>query len=261
MSYQKHLYAIMYPNKSLVASQLEPNEFARYYSVGSNRYYSGKMLFLEVDLAYRHPYFRIDEFLAQTVEHPDGSPKHTKFISSYRVLEHLELSALGALYAVTTNGLALRMDKTADSEVPHPERVRIYQELNPVEMLVASTYGHRSFGRFMTSPENTKGAPRLFFTQLDLDVEAFLREWSRNPFMSAPLPGVHPQKLSETIKVLQGDPNPRTKSIGIQSIFGDVHYSKIKHGFWVAAGDESVFYPMPSEADLQAHHHAWWKAR
>ena len=35
MSYQKHLYAIMYPNFALVASQLAPADFGRYYSLGS----------------------------------------------------------------------------------------------------------------------------------------------------------------------------------------------------------------------------------
>lgn len=261
MSYSKHLYAIMHPNQSLVASQLEPDEFARYYSVGSARFYSGKMLFLEVDVAYRHPYFRIDELLGQTVEHPDGSPKHTKFVSSYRVLEHLEPSAVGALYAVTANGHALRMEKSARQELPEPGRVRIYQELNPVQMLVASTFDQPAFGRYMTSPDNTKGAPKLFFTQVELDVDGFLAEWERNPFLAPPIPGVHPKKLSEALVALRDDPAPRTKSIGIQSVFGDLHYGKIRHGFWLATGGELAFFPMPGEAELHSRHHAWWKSR
>ena len=47
--FKKHLYAIMHPNRALVASQLEPMEFGRQYSVGTKRYYQGKVLFIEVD--------------------------------------------------------------------------------------------------------------------------------------------------------------------------------------------------------------------
>ena len=89
--YQKYLYAIMHPNPSLVASQLEPLEFGKQYSVGTKRFYQGKLLFVEVDPAFRNDYFPIDEYLEKTVAKPDGSPKRTKIISSYRVLEHLDL--------------------------------------------------------------------------------------------------------------------------------------------------------------------------
>ncbi len=259
MSYQKHLYAIMYPNFALVASQLEPADFGRYYSVGSARYYSGKMIFIEVDINFRNENLPIDEYLEETKEHPDGSPKMTKFISSYRVLEHLSVESLGALYAATVNGDVLCIQPQSFTPGPSNSRINIIQELNPVQLLVASTYDHAALGKYLTTPGNPRGCPKLFFTQIDLDVDKFLSDWKQNPFLAAPIPGVHPQKLATVLDALKADNQPRTKSIGIQSIFDRISYSRIRNGFFVVAGDELKYYPMPSQESLQRDHYSWWK--
>jgi hypothetical protein len=259
LSYQKHLYAIMHPNPALVASQLEPADFGRYYSVGSARYYSGKMLFIEVDINFRHEYFPIDEYLDQTVEHPDGSPKMTKFISSYRVLEHLAVESLGSLYAATVSGDVLRMDQQPWTPASNTHPISIIQELNPIHLLVASSYDHVELGRYLTTPGNPRGCPKLFFTQIDLDVNRFLTDWAQNPFLAAPIPGIHPQKLAQTLQSLKNDSTPRTKSIGIQSVFDRISYSRICNGFFLAAGQQLLYYPMPSQEVLRRDHYGWWK--
>jgi hypothetical protein len=256
--YTKHLYAIMHPNFALIASQLEPKDFGRYYSVGSARYYSGKMLFIEVDPSYRNAFFPIEEYLEQTVEHPDGSPKMTKFISSYRVLEHIENSALGTLYCVTPSGDVLPIQRQAyQSTSPHP-KVRIIQELNPIQLLVASSYDKTALGNYLTTPGNPRGCPRLFFTEVVMDAEKFVTDWKANPYVSPPIPGLHPQKLAQTLEELIVDSTPRTKSIGIQSIFDRLIYARCK-GFYVASGGELIHYPMPSQETLQKDHFSWWK--
>jgi hypothetical protein len=257
--YQQHLYCIIYPNFALVASQLEPEDFGRYYSVGTARYYSGKMIFVEVDIDYRHPYFAIDEYLSQTLEHPDGTPKMTKFISSYRVLEHIALEALRDLFVVTTSGEVLRLAGQNFTEDRSGERVRIIQELNPVSLLVASTFDPVALGHYLTVPGSPRGCPSLFFTQIDLDVRKFLTDWAKNPFISAPIPGVHPQKLASVLEAMLKDPHPRTKSIGIQSIFDRISYSKLIQGFFVADQKRLLHYPMPSEEVLKRDHYGWWK--
>ena len=259
MSFQKHLYAIMYPNFALVASQLEPADFGRYYSVGSARYYSGKMLFIEVDSSFRSEHLPIDEYLELTKEHPDGSPKMTKFISSYRVLEHLSVSSLGSLFAATVNGDVLRIDAKEYVPSPSNSRIHIIQELNPIQLLVASSYDHAALGKYLTTPNNPRGCPKLFFTEIDLDVDKFLSDWAQNPFLAAPIPGVHPQKLATVLEALKADAHPRTKSIGIQSIFDRISYSRISTGFFVVAQDELKYYPMPSQEVLQRDHYSWWK--
>lgn len=258
---KKYLYAIMHPNRALVASQLEPMEFGKQYSVGTKRYYQGKILFLEVDSAFRNPFFRIDEFLEQTVTKADGSPKRTKIISSYRVLEHLDLEALGDLYAVTVSGATLRIKKK-EYEVSAAEAgtVRLIQEINPLQLLVATTQDHRTFGAQLTSGNNPKGAPKLFFTELDLDVPQFLKGWEANPFLPPPIPGIHPQKLSVALQFLNSETEYKTATLGLASVLDDVLYRSLKRGFFLSHGEKMNYYPFPSETELQRDHFAWYKS-
>lgn len=259
--YSKHLYAIMHPNPSLVASQLPPLEFGKQYSVGTKRYYQGKLLFIEVDPTFRHPYFPIEEYLAKTVTKPDGSPKRTKIISSYRVLEHLDLEALGALYAVTVSGETLRIEKSEYVQVEKEAgSIHLIQEINPLELLVATTQDHRSFGARLTSENNPKGAPKLFFTELDLDVEGFLKGWEENPFLPPPIPGIHPQKLSVALKFLRSSTEYCTATLGLASVLDDVLYRSLKKGFFLSHGEKMNFYPFPTEEVLQRDHFAWYKS-
>ena len=130
--HEKHLYMIVFPINALVASQLNPQQFAEHYTVGSAKHYKGKVIFAEVDVDYRNPYFDIDHYLGLTVPHPDGRPKKTKFISSYAVLEHVELSALKNLYLVTSNGKCLGLTAQPYTAVNEPGLVRIYQEITPL---------------------------------------------------------------------------------------------------------------------------------
>lgn len=258
--YQKYLYAIMHPNPSLVASQLEPLEFGKQYSVGTKRFYQGKLLFVEVDPAFRNDYFPIDEYLEKTIAKPDGSPKRTKIISSYRVLEHLDLEALGALYAVTPAGATLRIEKAEYKPVAaEAGTIRLIQEINPLQLLVATTMDHGSFGEYLTSENNPKGAPKLFFTELDLDVESFLTGWESNPFLPSPIPGIHPQKLSAALRFLKTSQDYKTATLGLASVFDQVQYRNLRNGFYIADGAKMNYYPFPSEAELKSDHFAWYR--
>jgi len=171
----------------------------------------------------------------------------------------LSVECLGALYAATVSGDVLCIQPQKFSPSPSNSRINIIQELNPVQMLVASSYDHAALGKYLTTPGNPRGCPKLFFTQIDLDVDKFLVDWKQNPFLAAPIPGVHPQKLATVLEALKADNQPRTKSIGIQSIFDRMSYSRISNGFFVVAGDELKFYPMPTQEVLQRDHYSWWK--
>ncbi|MCL2008911.1 MAG: hypothetical protein FWG77_12595, partial [Treponema sp.] len=56
----KRLYLILFPNHSLVASQLDPSKFAQHYAQGSTSFLGGNFLFIEVDPDFRNDYFKID---------------------------------------------------------------------------------------------------------------------------------------------------------------------------------------------------------
>ena len=257
--YQKHLYLILYPNEALVASQLSPDAFAKHYSVGSPRHFMGKVIFAEVDVDYRDPadYLRIDEYLRQT-EKPEG-PKRTKFVKSYRVLEHIDFSALMRLYLVTTDGAALGLDKS-DELIDYDDepRVRVYQELAPLQLLVASNLNPHRFGCYITEQSWSKGAPKIFFCQYDIDVESVVQSGGIG-YGAGPLPNVNPTNLPTALKELQENPGKRTKTISLNPNLDAMSYKAIQPGFWFADVRSTVFYRMPTMDELHERHYAWWR--
>ncbi len=257
--YEKHLYLILYPNEALVASQLSPEAFAKHYSIGSPRHFMGKVIFAEVDVDYRDPdnYLRIDEYLART-EKPEG-PKRTKFVKSYRVLENIEFSALRRLYLVTTDGATLGLDRSPEPGYDEEPRVRVYQELAPLQLLVASNLDPHRFGCYITEETWSKGAPKIFFCQYDIDVESVVARNETVGFGMGPLPNVNPSNLPAALKELQEHPDKRTKTISLNPNLDAMSYKAIQPGFWFADAVSTVFYRMPTMDELHEKHYSWWR--
>jgi hypothetical protein len=257
--YPKHLYMIVFPINALVASQLAPPEFAQHYAVGSSKHFSGKVIFVEVDVTFRDAYFEIDHYLGLTVPHPDGTPKKTKFISSYKVLEHVRLDALKHLYLVTPNGKALEIASRPYSAVNEPGLVRVYQEITPLTNLVASTLDQRSFGRYLTSETISKGAPKVCFTQYEFNVAEFLEKNKNREMLISPIPDTNPSRLFDYLIELKGTPTKRTKTISLNTTLLEAPFELIRHGFWFAGGNQLVFYAMPSREELEGKYYDWWR--
>jgi len=257
--YQKHLYMIVFPVNALVASQLNPSEFAQHYTIGSAKHFRGKVIFAEVDINYRNQYFDIDHYLSLTVAHPNGSPKKTKFISSYGVLEHVDLKALKHLYLVTTNGKALEISSKPYTAINEPGLVRIYQEVTPLSNLVASTLDQRAFGKYITTESKSKGAPKICFTQYEFNVADFLEKNKNREMLYSPIPETNPSRLYGYLIELKTIPEKKTKTISLNTTLIEAPYPFIRHGFWFAAPGELVFYPMPSREELARDHYDWWR--
>ncbi len=258
---QKHLYLILYPNEALVGSQLSPGEFGRHYAVGSPKHFSGKVVFAEVDINFRNDYFKIDDYLKNTDSGVPGIPKKTKFIKSYRVMEHIDLDALKNLYLVTVDGYVLELNKSQDFARFHQEkRIRIYQEICPLQVLVASNLGPIRFSEYITAETESKGAPKIFFTQYNIHIEDVLKHKEAKPLPTSPLPNVNPTNLNVALMELAGDSTKRTKTISLNEIFEQISYSKIKHGFWLADSNQAIFYPLPDMHELEEKHYYWWRS-
>ncbi len=257
--YQKHLYLILFPNEALVASQLTPEEFGQHYSIGSPRHFMGKVIFAEVDIQYRHEELRIDEYLKMTESGIPGRPKRTKFVQSYRVLERINLSALQKLYLVTTDGGVLGLESVEQPANYEDHRIRLYQEICPLRLLVASNLDPRQFGHYITHETWSKGAPKIFFTQYDIDVEKTVANNEVHAFNMGPLPNVNPTNLPTALKELTEDPKKKTKTVSLNPNLDFVSYKAIKHGFWFSDGDQALFYRMPSLDELHEKHNAWWR--
>lgn len=256
---EKHLYMTIFPINALVASQLKPQAFGEHYTIGSTKHYKGKVIFAEVDINFRDPYFDIDRYLALTVPHPDGKPKKTKFISSYAVLEHVDLKALKNLYLVTANGKSLELSSKPYTAINEPGLVRIYQEITPLTNLVASTFDQRSFGKYITTETKSKGSPKICFTQYDFNVPDFLEQNRNREIMFSPIPESNPARLYDYLLELKAEPTKKTKTISLSSTLAEASFSLIRHGFWLAAPNELLFYPLPSRDELENKYYDWWR--
>jgi len=259
MDYANRLYVIVHPTSALIGSQYTPELLARHYTVGPTRHYRGKVIFAEVDVAFRHPYFRIDEAIAELTPHADGRPKATKFISCYRVLEHLELSALKNLYLTSEEGHCLELQPRPWSS-PEGNGENIYAEISPLRMLVLSRLDFRGFGRFITDPATPIGAPRFLYTQIDLNVSEFMAEYEQNPFMQPPIEGLHPSILRDAVNELRTVGYKSNKGLSLRSNMDNFSYKQIRSGFMFASQKEEKFYPMPSLREIEAKNLRFWKS-
>lgn len=257
--YTSRLYVMLHPNGALVASQLEPEQFAKHYRVGSTRYFSGRLVFVELDSSFRNPYFDIDAGLAQLKPHPDGSPKATRFICSYRVLEHIDFSAVKGLYVANPAGQVLALESGAYDKSHQPGFLRTFVEINPLTMTVLTSHDLPAFAKYMTDPKNGRGAPKIFFTQVELDVDQFLVDFENNPFMPAPLPPLHPAKLRDAALQLRKQKDKGLKGLSLDNDFDDIPLRHIRHGFVFAAGDEMLFFPMPPEREIEERNPQFFK--
>ena len=258
---EKRLYVILWPNHALVASMLPPEDFGKHYTLGSSRYFHGQVIFAEIDETYRNDYFPIDRLLAEVKPKADGSPKRTKFISTYRVLEHVDLSAFKNLYVTSVTGKTLELVKETSYEREHQKGfLRTFQEICPLSTVVLTFMSPQAFGKWITDPEQPKGAPKVAFTQIDLDIEEFLKRIDADPFVNSPIPNVHPHKLREQILEMRANPDKRVKGISLDSALDQISFLRLRTGFWIAEGDDLLCYPIPDHATLEKEHYEWYRS-
>jgi hypothetical protein len=248
-----HLYFSLIP-EGLVASMLSPAEFGQYYATGRRYKTRGQAAFVEVDPGFRHAYFPIDEAVARCVPHPDGRPKNSVYISTYRVLEHLPLSALGDLHLVTAYGQTLPL-KRAEREGPDsPGPFHLYQDLAPVNSLVAASLKPRAFyDTVVTRPSKFIRFPALAFVELGMG------ELARNPETAnlSDLPYSYVHHLRESLLELDGR-SKQTKLVArVQA--PDFLYRMVSSGFYVGNGEDFACFPMPSHAEVRREHPQWWR--
>lgn len=248
-----HLYLSLIP-EALIASMLEPEEFGSYYAVGTKKKSSGQAIFFEVDPDFRSKYFRIKEGVSRCVPHEDGTPKASIYISVYRVLEHVNISALGKLYLTTQDGRTLGLDSS--DEMPYlDDGLHLYKEIVPVSPLIASRLNPMEFfDLIVKNPTSLVTLPSIAYVELRLD------ELAEDPEMGqvGDLPYSNMDHLREVLKDLKTKP-VATKMVDRASP-ATFPYRTVKNGFFV--GNESAFayYPMPSSDDLRQNNYRWWRS-
>jgi hypothetical protein len=248
-----HLYLSTIP-EALIASMLTPMDFGMYYSVGMEKKSRGQAQYFSVDRGFSSDYFPMSEIDSRCVPHPNGEPKHSVYLSVYRVLEHVPLSAIGKLYLATRDGRVLEIAPTK-SIPPFPKAFRFYQEICPVAPRVVSRLDPQEFCAFMTDSKRSIHVPKIFFAELSLG------ELAANPETGSvkDLSYSNIEHLRSCITEVKKDTHKGTKTVD-RAAPTDFPYRLVENGFFLGSGKELVYYPMPSERELQTTHYQWWRS-
>jgi len=249
----KHLYLSMIP-EALIASMLTPEEFGAYYAVGSLKKSHGQAIFFEVDPDFRHAELPVEEGLARCVPHEDGSPKRSLYITVYRALERVPLSAIQKLYLVTQDGRTLGIDPT-DTCPEESGTLHLYQEIAPVHPLVVSSLGPGAFFDLMVrKPTSLITLPAVCFAELQLG------ELAENPEdgSAGNLPYPNIEHLRQCLVDLHG------KSVDAKMVdrtsSAAFPYRLLKTGIFLGSKEQLLCFPMPSQDKLRAQHYRWWRS-
>ena len=247
-----HLYMLCYRFEALVASHLEPEAFGRYMAVGTQKNVRGNVLFFEIDSSLKSPFFKLDDLERRCAPHVDGSPKRSKYLSIYRVLEHLDLSAFGKLYLGTADGRVMSLDPSPYNENEDGVGLNLYEELCPVYPLVVSALAPAGFTKFMTDPGNPVSVPRLFFVDMLLDRD-------ESGHLAGYLPYPDPQHIVDCIHDLERGGDKKTKTVSRNPRLHGF-FRTIRRGFFL--GDQSglKFYQFPDRRTLEVEYAKWWRS-
>lgn len=251
----KFIYLTATP-EALIASMLPPEDFGEYLSTGTKNMNKGQATFFEVDLAQIENLIDIDRLNQRCVPKPDGKPKSSVYLSVYKVLEIIPLSALKSLYLTTDNGYTLELKKTPyDKTLEAKNKFHLFQELCPVSPMVASTLTPSAFLKRLTDGSTSIVLPKLFFVELKLG------DLSNDPQKGSVdyLPFTNIRHLKDCLEVLGDKYEKQMKTV--QRFFsGSLLYRTIENGFYVGTKDEIFYYPFPTLAELENINYEFYRS-
>jgi hypothetical protein len=247
-----YFYLSLVP-EALIASMLPPKEFGNYLAVGTKKRTRGQAIFFVLNNLDRDS-FKMGEIEQRCVPHPDGEPKHSVYVSIYRVLEQIPLRTIGNLYLVTPDGRVLELESMKQlPEFAHT--FHMYQEICPVHPRIVSSLNPKEFCVYITDPKNAIHVPKICFVDLRLG------ELSADPEHGdiKDLPYRAIGHLRDCLVQLIKNPGKHTKTVD------RVHpqsfpFRTILNGVFLGGGEGLLYYPFPSEKELNSLHHEWWRS-
>ena len=245
-----HYYLVCSRFEALVASHLGPEDFGLYMAVGTNKLASGRVTFFEIDgsqLDVEH--FKLHDIEERCAPHADGRPKRSKYVSIYRVMEFIPLTAYEKLYLSTPDGRVLGLDPQDYTPELDEAGPSLYCELCPLFPLVVSGQTPRDFCKSITNPANPISAPRIFFADLRLDRDDKGR-------LASYLPYADPAHIAACVRELHAGTKKSKTVSRTPSIPG--FFRVIRRGFFIGDPTGIKVYPFPSRDELEINHARWW---
>ncbi len=256
---KQNFYLTVFPMEALIASQLEPAAFGTYMAIGAGKGSAEALVFIHLKEGIGP--FKWNEARANCIQHKDGRPKNSFYLSIYRVLENIPTSALGSLYLVTRDGRSLELKAAAwedfRNSIPHNwNGVGLYKELCPVLPLVVSCLKPAEFGAFMTAPDARTQVPALLYADLRIieDLE--------NLRGSGHIGNIYDQKtehLRTCIEQIRARPEKVTKIVD-RTYFNRFSYSLINSGIFLSRQSATLFWPMPDLQQIKEEAYDWGRS-
>ena len=250
---ETYLYLSLIP-EALIFSQLSPDQFGKYLSIGDKKTSRGHALFFSVDPSIKSDVLKLDAARAKCIAHADGTPRRSSYASIYAALANIPISALGNLYATTTDGITLELQPQQYTPSTNPG-LHLYQEISPVNPQVASPLEPEAFARFVTNPQTPICLPRVCFC--DLRLNGLATDPERSSADNLPYENV--VHLRECLTALKYNPTKMTKIVRREMLSTRL-FPVIDKAFYVGDQDHFVSWPLPSEEALESKHYRWWNS-
>jgi hypothetical protein len=248
-----YLYLCITP-EALIGSMLPPSEFGAYLATGTRKRNKGQAIYFELDLGTVKDLFDMEYLNRRCVAQPDGSPKHTVYLSVYKVLETIPMKAFRNLYLATDHGIVLELTKAAyEKNKEIKQNLHLYQELCPVTPQVASDLTPPEFLKVLTDASMQIRFPKLFFVELKLG------ELAANPLTGSAehLPYSHVGHLRDCLEILKKE-EKKMKTV-VRFYNGDLLYRSIASGFYLGAKDDMIFYRYPAMSELEKSNYDFFR--
>lgn len=249
-----HYYLTVFPTESLIASQLEPEDFGSHMATGSTKGTAEQIIFIELTEEFGS-YFDWEYAHKNCVPHSDGRPKNSTYLSVYRVLEHTPLDKLGAMYLVTRDGRSLKLEKSAYEEPETQEEFYLYQELCPITPLIVSKLHAGEFGKHIASDRNKIFVPQIIFADLKV-VDVDNLEHTGNIGLLYNRNIQHLKGCVNELKTVKEKKNKTLDRTHVES-FG---FQNIGKAIYVSNVHNTVVYSMIPVDELQRNHFPWAKS-
>lgn len=233
---------------------LPPEDYGKYMALGIHHRTNDQAIFAELDTACDCEWLKAFDLEEICKPHTDGSPRKSSYLAIYRVLEQLPVEALKSLYLVTDDGRILKLDP-AESLIEDRPTLHLYQEITPMQPLVASSLEPKEFCDFITDRDQPVSVDKVAFCDLKLD------ELAEDPIrgLSDNLPYKDIPHLRDCLSAVWRKGSKDVKVVS-RRIRTQIHYRMIRSGFYVGNGKQMVFYRFPSNEELETVHYEWWRS-
>lgn len=250
-----YYYVVFSPIEAMIASQLEPMMFGSYMARGSKKGSAERLMFAEIKGGFGE-YFDWDYAKKKCVSRPDGTLKHSLYLSIYRVIEHIPLEQYKKVYLVTKDGSTLGLSQQPYRRPDNWIGYGLYKEHCPVHPFIVSSLEPKALADYIINNTEKKiTVPAIIFNDVKhIDFEEKEKTGNIGSMFERDL-----DHLIDCIDEVKSHEDKITKTID-RSFDSKFTYQIVDTGFYIAKGKDILFYPMPSGENLKELDYDWGKS-